>query len=288
MFLRAPMGLSATGDKYNLLMDAAFDGLANVKKMVDDILAYDDDFSTHVKNVKKLLERCRVHGISISKKKFEFGKTQVKYVGFIVSQEGIKADPDKLKAIGKFPTPTNITELRSFMGLVNQLTGHSQKLVQAALPLRPLLKTKSEFQWMEEHTEAMEAVKKVITSFPIRMHFDPKLPTILETDAARRKGLGYCLMQRHKDGLKVVEAGSRWLTPPEQNYGMTSLELTGVYWAMEKCKPYLLGLPYFEVVTDHQPLVSILNTKTLDEIENPRQQAMKEKVQQIFNFKVKW
>ena len=215
MFLRAPMGLSSTGDKYNLLMDAAFDGLANVKKMVDDILAYDEDFSTHVKNVRKLLERCRVHGISISKKKFEFGKTQVKYVGFIVSQEGIKADPDKLKAIGKFPTPTNITELRSFMGLVNQLTGHSQMLVQAALPLRPLLKTKSEFQWMEEHTEAMEAVKKVITSFPIRMHFDPKLPTILETDAARRKGLGYCLMQRHPDGLKLVEAGSRWLTPPE-------------------------------------------------------------------------
>ena len=57
---------------------------------------------------------------------------------------------------------------------------------------------------------------------------------------------------------------------------------------MEKCKPYLLGLPYFEIVTDHQVLVSMLNTKTLDEIENPRQQNMKEKIQQRFNFKVKW
>ena len=69
---------------------------------------------------------------------------------------------------------------------------------------------------------------------------------------------------------------------------MTSLELAAVNWAVEKCKPYLLGLSYFEILTDHQALVSMLNTKTLDEIENPRQQNMKEKLQQRFNFKVKW
>ena len=69
---------------------------------------------------------------------------------------------------------------------------------------------------------------------------------------------------------------------------MTSLELAAVNWAVAKCKPYLLGLPFFEIVTDHQALVSMLNTKTLDEIENPRQQNMKEKIQQRFNFKVKW
>ena len=84
--------------------------------------------------------------------------------------------------------------------------------------------------------------------------------------------MGYVLMQLHADGqYKLIEAGSRWLTPAEQNYGMTSLELAAVNWAVEKCKPYLLGLPFFEIVTDHQALVSMLNTKTLDEIENPRQ-----------------
>ena len=69
---------------------------------------------------------------------------------------------------------------------------------------------------------------------------------------------------------------------------MTSLELAGVYWATQKCKLYLLGLSSFEIITDHQPLVSIINSKTLDEIENPRQQNMKEKIQQQFNFIVKW
>ena len=141
---------------------------------------------------------------------------------------------------------------------------------------------------MEEHQRAMEEVKEIMTNFPLRTHFDPKLPTIIETDAARKKGSGYALMQLRGEEYRIVEAGSRWLTPAEQNYGMTSLEPTGVYWAMEKCKPYWLGLPYFEVYTDHQPLVSILNMKTLDEIENPRQQSTKEKIQQRFNFKVKW
>ena len=122
----------------------------------------------------------------------------------------------------------------------------------------------------------------------IRTHFDPRLPTILECDAARRKGMGYALMQKHGDNYKLVEAESRWLSSAEQNYGMTSLELGWVYWATQKCKLYLLGLPSFEIITDHQPLVSILNSKTLDEIENPRQQNMKEKIQQQFNFVVKW
>ena len=100
-------------------------------------------------------------------------------------------------------------------------------------------------------------MKKIIADFPIRAHFDPKLPTVLETDASRLKGMGYVLMQLDKDGkYKLIEAGSRWLTPAEQNYGMTSLELSAVNWAVEKCKPYLLGLPYFEIVTDHQALVS--------------------------------
>ena len=150
------------------------------------------------------------------------------------------------------------------------------------------MKKKNEFQWLPEHQEAMEKVKNLLTSPPMRQHFNPALPTIIECDAAKRKGMGYALMQKHGEHYKLVEADSRWLTAAEQNYGMTSLELAGVYWAVEKCKLYLLGLESFEIITDHQALVSILNTKTLDEIENPRQQNMKEKLQQRFNFTVKW
>lgn len=80
-------------------MDAAFDGLQNVKKIVDNILQYDEKFSTHVDKIRELLQRCRTHGISMSRKKFEFVKNKVKYVGFALSKDGIEADPDQLKAI---------------------------------------------------------------------------------------------------------------------------------------------------------------------------------------------
>ena len=86
--------------------------------------------------IRKLLQRCRIHGISITQKKSIFAKKEVKYVGFIVNANGVKTDPNKVKAIRKFSQPTNLRELRSFMGLVNQLAGYSKKLIESALPLR--------------------------------------------------------------------------------------------------------------------------------------------------------
>ena len=127
-YLRAPMGLSSTGDVYNLLMDAACDGLKNQKKVVDDILLYENNFKGHVIQIRKLLQRFRDHGISVSKSKFNFAQPQVKYVGFVVKSDGVELDPTKVRAIAKFPTPTNLTELRWFMGLVNQMSGHSKEV----------------------------------------------------------------------------------------------------------------------------------------------------------------
>ena len=75
-----------------------------------------------------------------------FAKQEVKYVGFVVNCEGLKVDPDKVKAIRKFPQPTNLPKLRSFMGLAKQLGGYSKVLIERTLPLRPLLKSKQTFQ----------------------------------------------------------------------------------------------------------------------------------------------
>ena len=126
-------------------MDAAIDDLDNQKKFVDDILLYAKDFKEHVAKGKKLLQRFRDHGVSVSKSKFNVAKPEAKYVGYIVNADRVKIDPTKLKAISNFPAPTNLTELRSFMGLVNQMSGHSKELSQAAQPLQPLIKKKNTF-----------------------------------------------------------------------------------------------------------------------------------------------
>ena len=109
-------------------------------------MLYAKDFKEHVEQVKKLLQRFRDHGVSVSKTKFNFSKAEVKYVGYIVKADGIELDPTKVKAISNFPAPTDLTELRSFMGLVNQMSGHSKEVSEAALPLQPLMKKKNTFQ----------------------------------------------------------------------------------------------------------------------------------------------
>ena len=89
-----------------------------------------------------------------------------------MSKDGIEADPAKVRAIAEFPKPSNITELRSFMGLVTQLGSFSAEISQAAVPLRDLLKTKNQFIWIQPHDQAFQAVKAALVSPPVLTTFD--------------------------------------------------------------------------------------------------------------------
>ena len=110
---------------------------------------------------------------------------------------------------------------------------------------------------------------------------------MLQTDASRLKGLGFALLQKHQETWKLVQAGSRFITETESNYAMVELKLLAVVCAMRKCRIYLQGLPNFELIVDHKPLKSILNTQTLDMVDNPRIQRLKEKLS-AFIFHTTW
>ena len=181
-----------------------------------------------------------------------------------------------MRAISDFLRPTNITELRSFMGLVEQLAGFSTEVAAAKGPLRPLLSARNAFIWTEDHDSAFAAVKAALTAPPILAHFDPDLETSLQVDASRKQGMGYALLQRQGSTWKLVDANSRWCTNTESGYAIVELELAAVEWAMRKCPLYLLGLPHFRLVVDHQALVTILDKYTLDAVENPKLQHLKE------------
>ena len=286
-FLRSPMGLVSTGDEYCRRGDIALADVANTQKVVDDILAYDESFPEHVRHLWVLLQRCRQHGITLNPTKFNFASEEVPYVGYHVSRYGVIADDEKVRAIQDFPTPTNLRELRSFMGMVTQLGDFTSDVSTAADSLRPLLSRRNAFVWLPPHDEAFTAVKAALVSPPVLAHFDPKLPTVLQTDASRRKGLGFALLQRHEATWRLVQCGSRFLSDTESRYAMVELEMLAVVWAMQKCRLYLHGLPSFELVVDHQPLVPILNDYTLDMVENPRLQRMKSKLT-LFVFRTTW
>lgn len=286
-YLRAPMGLTSTGDEYSRRGDEALNGIQNLQKVVDDVLLYDNHIETHTENVRKFLQRCRDKKITLNPKKFKFGQKEVDFVGYKVGTSGVTADPKKIEAIKKFPQPTSVTELRSFLGLVNQLGEFSSKISSTTTPLRGLLSTKNLFQWLPIHSQAFENTKEELCKPPTLKHFDPDRPTRIQTDASRLKGLGYALLQEYDDGWHLIQCGSRYLSPTESRYATIELELLAVTWSMDKCRLYLLGMKEFELIVDHRPLVSILDSKRLDEIENPRIQRLKEKLC-LFSFKTTW
>ena len=273
-FCRNPQGLISAGDEFNRRTDAAFANIGNLTKVVDDCLVHDSTFPDHVAHVRSVLECARKHGITFSAKKFIFGAHTVPFCGYTVSADGWTLDACKTTAIRDFPVPQNRTDLHSFFGLVNQCSAFLESLSELCLPLRPLLKTSMEFTWDSSHTAAFNAVKAALISPPILAHFELGRPLRLETDASVLHGLGYALWQQQRDDRwHLIECGSRFLSDAESRYAVIELECLAVVWAVKKCGLFLHG-SLFDVVTDHRPLVPILNRYTLDQIENPRLQRL--------------
>ena len=287
-YKRAPMGIVSSGDVYNQRGDAALGDIPNTCKVVDDVLAYDSEYEAHVAHVRQILQRCDDHGITLNPEKCCFAEAEVEFCGYNISSTGYTADDKKIRAIKSFPKPSNITDLRSFLGLVNQLGSFSSDVAAAAEPLRQLLRPRNAWLWTPAHDQAFAAVKVALLSPPVLDFFDPLRRTVLETDAARSGGLGFCLRQLDNAGRwRLIQCGSRFLSETESRYAVIELELLALAWACRKCSIYLSGMQQFEVMTDHRPLIPILNSKSMADIENPRLQRLRERLSQ-FNFVATW
>ena len=278
------MGLNATGDIYCREGDAALAGISNVTKVVDDILVATASFGENVARTLEVLNRCRQHKITLHPRKLVFGRKSLGFVGFLLSEKGVQSDPDKVRAIADFPPPENLTQLRSFLGMVGALPTCSSQISTLIGPLRELRKSSNAYQWLQEHSDAFEALKShIVNSDTVLALFDPARPTRLETDASRLHGLGFVLRQLHDSEWRIVQCGSRFLTDAESRYAVIELELLALVWATKKLHVYLFGLECYDVFLDHAPLVPILNKYSLNAIENPRLLRLREKIQP-YNF----
>jgi hypothetical protein len=284
-YLRAPMGLSSSSDAWCYRSDEAVAGLPGVLKLVDDILVQADTVDQLIERVSNVLQRCREHKITISKKKLEYGQS-VTFAGFRVGSTGIQPNPDMTRAIRDFPTPTDVPGVRSFLGMLNQLGWFIPDLAHITEPIRHLLKKGIAFQWLESHQWAFDKAKEVLTSDMLVSHFDPNLKTELVTDASR-VGLGFALIQRApgESRIRLIQAGSRSLNDAETRYAVSELECLAIHYAVDKCSHYLIG-SQFEVVTDHKPLLGTFS-KPLDDIGNVRLRRYREKLAG-YSFTVRW
>ena len=287
-YTRAPMGLSSSSDEWNYRSDMAVRGCEGLVKLVDDMLIQAPTFELLMKRLSKVLRQCLNHQLTISLPKLRIG-TSVKFAGHIISHRGIEPDPMKLSAIKSFPPPKDSqTDLKSFLGLVNQLGHFTPDLAMIVAPLRELLKKDIKYLWLPEHEQAFNKAREILSGPALVKPFKKGLKTVLYTDAARTRGIGYCLIQFDTDDSpRLVHCGSRRLSSAESNYSTIELEALGVTWGIIRCKHYLYGGNLeFDVITDHRPLMGIFK-KDLMDIENSRLRRFREKLTD-YRFQVNW
>ena len=206
----------------------SFEGLSGFCRIVDDIAIYDGDVTQHASHVREFLQRCAEKKITLNLDKCKFCESSVTFAGFQLSATGYQVDHTIIDAISKFPTPANHTDLRSFFGLVNQLSASTNTISTLLTLLHPLLSTRNDFQWSATHDQAFQTAKESLTDAPVLSFFDMSKSTRLCTDASRQ-GLGFIFQQQDNSGTwSLIQTGSQFLTDAESCYAITELEMLDV------------------------------------------------------------
>ena len=287
-YTRAPQGFVSSGDGYNRRFDKILSSFQRKERCVDDTIHYDTDLETHWWRTIDFLSLVGQSGVVLNPEKFQFAQRSVDFAGFRVTDQTIEPLPKYIDAIRDFPSPTSITDVRSWFGLVNQVSNYAQ-LRDIMAPFKPFLSTKCKFSWNPELETAFQQSKEAIID-AIRHGveiFDVQKRTCLRPDWSCR-GIGYFLLQQHcncpsgipdccPDGWKITLAGSRFLSSAEQRYAAIEGEALAIAWGLEQTRYFTQGCDHLVVITDHKPLVKIFGDRTLDEITNTRLFRLKQR-----------
>jgi Reverse transcriptase (RNA-dependent DNA polymerase)/RNase H-like domain found in reverse transcriptase/Integrase zinc binding domain/Chromo (CHRromatin Organisation MOdifier) domain/Aspartyl protease len=224
---------------------------------LDDILIFSKSKEDHYKHVETVLNKLRAHGLYANAKKCAFFKPELEFLGHIIGTHGIKVDPKKTKVINSWPKPTNVTDLRSFLGLANYFRRFIQGYSSMVAPLTDLLaKTKSLTDWGPECDQAFNAVKHTLSNAPVLAHPDFTRPFHVICDASMH-GVGAVLLQDNRP----VAFLSRKFCKAEYNYTTTEQELLAAVECLKQWRCYLEGVE-FTLWTDHNPN-TYMHTKAL-------------------------
>ena len=256
-----PFGLSNAPATFSRLMETVLVGLNRSCCLVylDDVLVIGKSFSEHLLNLRKVFERFHEANLKLKPEKCCLASDEVLYLGYVVSRNGILADPIKAESVKNFPQPNDLKSLQSFLGLASYYRRFIQKFSRVAGPLYELTRKDVEFLWKPIHDEVFCQLKQLLINAPVLAFPDFTKGFILETDAS---GVGLCaiLAQGDKDGIiHPIAYASRALQQYEKNYAVTELEALGIVWAIKHFHHYLYG-HHSEVYTDHEPLIALLNT----------------------------
>ena len=183
-FNKLPFGIASAPEHFQRRMSSILHGLDGVLCQMDDVLVFGRDKEEHDRRLHAALKRIGDAGATLNAQKCEFSKTTLKILGHIIDKEGIRADPDKTAAVRGMKPPTSVTELRRFMGMVNQLGKFIPNLAQLTQPLRELLSKNKAWLWGHAQQEAFVRVKVELSKPTILTLYDPAKDLKVSADAS--------------------------------------------------------------------------------------------------------
>ena len=257
-YTRLPFGISSAPGIFQKAMETLLQRIPHVTVYIDDILITGENDVDHLQTLETVLERLAKAGLRAKKKKCKFMVPSVEYLGYVIDAQGLHPHPDKVLAIRQAPTPLNVTQLKSYLGLLSYYGKFLPNLSTLLAPLYKLLGKDVLWEWLSEQEQAFQASKELLTSSKLLVHFNPQLPLLVACDASAY-GIGAVLAHIMPDGSEQpIGYVSRTLNSAERNYSQLEKEGLSCVFGIKRFYAYLFGHP-FTLITDHKPLLGLLD-----------------------------
>ena len=246
-FLRMPFGISSASEVLQKRMQLTFGDIKGEYVIADDIIIAGDDEQDHDAIMRAVFQRARERNVKFNSSKVQLKVNEVLYMGHVVSEAGLSPDPSKVRAIVDMPLPEDKRAVLRFLNIVKYQAKFIPRESHITGPLRALLKEDAVWCWTQEHTNAVNELKTILSSLPVLRFYDVNKPVTLQSDASKI-GLGACLLQKGQ----IVAYASRALVGPELHYAQLEKELLAVVFATSRFHQYIYGKE-IEAQTDHKP-----------------------------------
>ena len=261
-----PFGMKNAPATFQRMVNKLVRDIDGCEGYIDDVVIFSDNWSDHIRQIKRFFQIMREAKLTINLMKSDFGKATVKYLGHIVGQGQVRPLDAKIQTIVKYPIPTSRKELARFLGMAGYYRNFCLNFSEIAAPLTNLLSKKVKFVWTDDCQLAFDKVKLLLQKSPVLKSPDYGKPFRLIIDSSD-VGTGSVLVQEASDGLDhPVSYFSKKFLKYQKNYSVVEKETLGLVLALEHFDVYLGSTPFkIKVYTDHNPLTFLKTMKNKDQ-----------------------
>ncbi|KAJ0169313.1 hypothetical protein K1T71_015197 [Dendrolimus kikuchii] len=253
-FLRLPYGINCAPEVFHAKLRQHLEDLEGVESFADDVIVWGSTRQEHDRRLKDLLQRAREIGIKFNRDKCQFGVHEITYLGHKFNANGMGVDDRKVKAIMDIPYPCDRKALERFLGMVNYLAKFIHGYSECVNCLRTLLKKESAWLWEQQHSDAVDKLKRKLATAPVLALYCERTPIVLSVDASS-VALGAVLLQAGRP----VEFASLTLTEAQTRYAQIEKEMLAIVFAVERFRQYIYGRSDVTIHSDHKPLEALFS-----------------------------